>query len=196
MVADLASAGGQQPLVAEKETVGGWSFEKHWNGGKAVAKIADGGRWDTVVLQEHSMGALTDVKAMEEYAAKLVAEVLKQGAKPIFYQTWARQGAIEKQGEISKVYLDLGKRLKAEVAPVGMAWELALKSDPALVLHVEDKSHPNLSGSYLAACVFYGVIYKKSPEGLPGKIGGMSDEAARKLQAIAWKTVCQVEFKN
>lgn len=38
-------------------------------------------------------------------------------------------------------------------------------------------------------CVFYATIYGKSPEGLPGNIGKLTDKEARPLQAIAWKTV-------
>src|SRR3954451_24319307 len=53
MVAALAQAGKQRPLVHERETPGGCSFEKHWKDGKALKKI-DAGPWDYVVLQENS----------------------------------------------------------------------------------------------------------------------------------------------
>jgi hypothetical protein len=61
--------------------------------------------------------------------------------------------------------------------------------DNSLVLHAKDKRHPSKAGTYLAACVFYATIYEKSPEGLPGEPGGLTDEEARPLQAIAWETV-------
>jgi hypothetical protein len=64
-----------------------------------------------------------------------------------------------------------------------------LRSDPKLILHGADHKHPSATGTYLAACVFYATIFGKSPEGLPGRIGGMSDGEARRLQAIAWKSV-------
>jgi hypothetical protein len=188
MLADLAKAGNQRPLVHERETPGGCSLEKHWKDGKAVAKIT-GGNWDYVVLQEQSLRPLTDRKLMFESAVKLDEEIRKKNAKTLLYQTWARQDSPELQTDLSKAYLDLGKELKAGVVPVGMAWEKALKNDPKLTLHSADKSHPSKAGTYLAACVFYGVLYGKSPEGLPGAIGGLSDEEARKLQVIAWKTV-------
>src|SRR5436190_1748641 len=54
MVAALAQAGKQRPLVHERETPGGYSFEKHWMDGRAVAKIT-GAKWDHVVLQEQSL---------------------------------------------------------------------------------------------------------------------------------------------
>jgi hypothetical protein len=46
----------------------------------------------------------------------------------------------------------------------------------------------------VAACVFYATIYGKSPEGLPGKIAGLRDDSAHRLQAIAWKPVGGAEL--
>jgi hypothetical protein len=188
LLAELARAGKQRPLEHDRETPGGCSLEKHWKDEKAVKKIV-GGKWDYVVLQEQSLRPLTNRDLMFEYAAKLDAEIKKQGASTLLYQTWARQDAPEKQEELSKAYLDLGKELKARVSPVGAAWERALKEDPRLMLHVADKSHPSKAGTFLAACVFYAVLYGKSPEGLPGDAAGLGADEAKKLQVIAWKTV-------
>jgi hypothetical protein len=188
MLAALARAGNQRPVVYERETPGGYTLEKHWKDGKAVKKIA-AAKWDYVVLQEQSLRPLVERQRMFEYAAKLGGAINKQQARTLLFQTWARQDAPQKQADLSKAYLDLGKELKGRVAPVGMAWERALKADPKLVLHSADKSHPGKAGTYLAACVFYATIFGKSPEGLPGDIGGLSDAAARRLQVIAWQTV-------
>ncbi|MFL5342511.1 MAG: SGNH/GDSL hydrolase family protein [Gemmataceae bacterium] len=188
MLAALAKAGGQRPLEHDRETPGGVSFEKHWKDGKAAKKIAAGG-WDFVVLQEQSLRPLTNRPLMFEFAAKLDAEIRMQNAKTLLYQTWSRQDAPDKQDELSRAYVELGKELKAGVVPVGAAWQAALKADPALKLHGPDKSHPSKAGTYLAACVFYAAIYDRSPEGLPGAPGGLSDADAKKLQAVAWKTV-------
>ena len=56
-------------------------------------------------------------------------------------------------------------------------------------MHSDDKKHPTRQGTYLAACVFYATMYGRSPEGLPGSIAKLTDDEARPLQAIAWKTV-------
>jgi hypothetical protein len=53
-----------------------------------------------------------------------------------------------------------------------------------------------VTGSYLAACVFYATIYGESPEGLPGKIGRLTDEKARPLQAIAGMIVSAAEKES
>jgi hypothetical protein len=188
MIAGLAKAGKQRPLRFDLETPGGVTLEKHWKDGKALAKIKSG-KWDFVVLQDQSMAAIVKRESMFDHAKKFDSEIKKQGAKTILYMTWAAQNKPEDQSTISKAYLELSKELKTEIAPVGNAWESALKNDGKLVLHGTDKRHPNTTGSYLAACVFYATLYGNSPEGLPGSIGKLTDEEARPLQSIAWKTV-------
>lgn len=188
MVAELAKAGKQPKLIHERETPGGCTLEKHWKDGKALAKIRSR-KWDFVVLQDHSQAALLKRDSMFDHGKKLDAEIKKQGAKTILYMTWALQNKPEDQPAITTVYLDLSRELKAKIAPVGNAWEAAIKADGKLGLHEKDKKHPNATGTYLAACVFYSTIYGKSPEGLPGSIGKLTDEEARPLQVIAWKVV-------
>lgn len=188
MVAALAKSGGQSPMYHERETPGGCTFERHWKNGKALAKIKSR-KWDYVILQDQSQAPLLRRDAMFEYGKKLDAEIKKQGAKTILFMTWAMQNKPNDQTAISKAYVDLSKQLKCRVAPVGDAWKAAMKADNSRVLHANDKKHPNTTGTYLAACVFYATIYGKSPEGLPGSIGKLTNEEARPLQEIAWRVV-------
>ena len=188
MVAALAKADKQRPLHHERETPGGCTFEKHWKDGKALAKIQSR-KWDYVVLQDNSQGPLTKRASMFDHAKKFDAEIKKQGAKTLLYMTWALQNKPEDQAAISKAYLDLSTELKCPVAPVGNAWESALKVEKKPALHIADKKHPTATGTYLAACVIYATIYGRNPEGLPGSIGKLTDEEARPLQVIAWKAV-------
>ena len=90
-----------------------------------------------------------------------------------------------------------------------MAWERAHREQPGLSLHFRDGSHPNPTGSYLAACVFYATLFGQTPEGLspvrystrfgtpeegePEAITPLSQEEAAFLQRIAWETVSSVE---
>jgi hypothetical protein len=188
MLAELAKAGKQRTLRHKSETPGGCTLEKHWKDGKALAQIR-AARWDFVILQEQSQFPLGNRASMFEYGQKLDAEVKKQGAKTILYTTWALQDKPEQQPALTAAYQKLAKELKAQVARVGPAWEAALANDKTLALHAPDKKHPTKAGTYLAACVFYATIYGQSPEGLPGRIGGLTDDQARPLQAIAWKVV-------
>jgi hypothetical protein len=188
MVTELARAGKQRPLYCERETPGGCTLEKHWKDGKALAKIQSR-KWDFVVLQDYSSAPLLQRDSMFEYAKKFDVGIKQQEAKTLLYMTWALQDKPDDQAVISKAYLDLSKELKAGIAPVGRAWEVAIAADPKRRLHDKDKRHPNPTGSYLAACVFYATLYGKSPEGLPGSVAKLTDEEARPLQIIAWKVV-------
>jgi hypothetical protein len=102
-VAELAQAGRQRPLRYERETPGGCTLEKHWKDGKALAKI-QGRRWDFVVLQDHSQGALQRRASMFDNGKKLDAAVRKNGARTILYMTWALQDRPGDQPAISKAY--------------------------------------------------------------------------------------------
>lgn len=192
MVAELAKAGKQRPLRFVQVTPGGYTHERHWKDGKALAAIQSR-KWDFVVLQEQSLGPIVNRESMFEYGKKLDEEIRKQGAKTLLYMTWAYQDKPGDQAALSNAYLELAKAVSAEVVPVGSAWEQAIQADKNRTLHENDKRHPNVIGSYLAACVFYATIYGQSPEGLPGKIGKLTDDEALPLQAIAWKVVADAD---
>lgn len=192
MVAELAKAGRQVPLRFHTETPGGCTLEKHWQDGKALARIKSRS-WDFVILQDQSQAPLLQRESMIIFGKRFDAEIKMQGAETILYLTWARQTEPENQPLISQAYARLSKDLNARLAPVGNAWSLALQADRRLVLHDSDGIHPNAKGTYLAACVFYATIYGVSPEGLPGRMGGLTDHEARILQEIAWQAVQQAK---
>ena len=73
--------------------------------------------------------------------------------------TWARQNAPETQETLSETYTQVGRELAATVVPAGLAWQHCLATHPDIVLHDKDQSHPNLAGSYLAACTFYATLF-------------------------------------
>lgn len=211
-----AAAPGQKKLVTDRVTVGGATLKKHWEDHKALEAIRRS-RWDYVVLQEQStlgpspmvngVPQINDPKTFYEYARLFDQEIRKAGAKTVFYMTWARQNAPESQSALTAAYQSIAHELNAMIVPAGLAWQRALKEKPDFELHIADKSHPSPRGSYLAACVFYSVLFDKSPEGLPGMIRGISLDTSGKaaadtesmlvnvsapeaaaLQRIAWQT--------
>jgi hypothetical protein len=90
MVVGLAEVAGGRKIEVDRHFVGGCTLEKHAKDQKAIDKIR-AAKWDVVVLQEHSLRPVIDRQAMHEYARLLDAEIRKQGAKTVFYLTWARQ---------------------------------------------------------------------------------------------------------
>jgi hypothetical protein len=109
------------------------------------------------------------------------------GAKTVLYMTWARLSAPESQQTISEAYINIGGELGAIVVPVGLAWQRFLREHEAPALYDRDQSHPTLAGSYLAACVFFGVLFKKSSVGAGPEIAGLSATDQTLLEKAAWQ---------
>jgi len=180
-----ASAHPPRALEAEEVGEGGATLKRHWEAGRALEAIRKG-KWDYVVLQEQGGLPIRDPKMHYEYARLFDAEIKKAGGKTVFFQTWASQDAPQEMALLARANAGIAGELKAIVAPVGLAWQKALQENPKFVLHWSDGSHPNAAGTYLAACVFYEVLYSASPEGLSQ--WNLSEADAAFLQRIAWQT--------
>ena len=89
------------------------------------------------------------------------------------------------------MYVSAGREVGALVIPVGLAFEEAYRQRPGIRLHQDyDGSHPELIGTYLAACVVYASLYGKSPVGNSYDYNGRIDkETAAFLQKVADDTV-------
>ena len=165
---------------------GGATLEKHYSDPKTKSVLSKV-KWDFVILQEQSTRPVVDTASFFEYARKMVAEVEKQGAKPVFFMTWAREHKPEMTSPLDKAYTQMGRQLDAYVAPVGLAWAASLKANPEIKLYDEDKSHPNVHGTYLTACVFYATLTGRSPVGLSDAgLKEVTAEKAKALQEIAF----------
>ena len=196
MVAELArQADGSIDVAAM--TPGGATLEQHWNEKEAV-KVIRKRSYDFVILQEASLRPLKEPKKMAEFVARFAKEIRKREATTLLFLTWAHRDRPKTQVEITRVYREVARKVKARIAPVGPAWAAARKKRPDLALHKKDGSHPTPAGSYLAACVFYAVITQKSPVGLPHSLQRdkktvlkLKQRDARLLQQVAWDAVAR-----
>lgn len=174
---------------------------------KSIEAIDEGG-WDVIVLQGQSQEAAfsqnnTSIRAKFLEGAKSLCERIRKTspqARIIFYQTWARhpnfwtsgtdhaasygKDPTEMQARIRLWYGKAAAANKAEVAPVGEAWERNYQSTEPLQLHTSDHSHPQFGGTYLAALVLYRTIYKPKDVAVP-YIGKLGTAEARILQRLA-----------
>jgi len=141
----------------------------------------------------------TDVATFHEYARKFDAEIKESGATPILFMAndYQRLGWISME-EIAQAHLDIATELGVDVAPVGLAMKRAMDESRDLGMfmdmYYEDREHPNLYGSYLAANIVYATVVGESPIGLaylPSEENGVTvtEEEAALLQRIAWETV-------
>jgi hypothetical protein len=123
-----------------------------------------------------------------EYAKKHSATVRSYGAEPVLFSSWAYQDAPEMTQQLQKEYVKAGKANNAQVIPAGLAFANSIKIKPELNLYVEDKRHPSLAGTYLAANVVLASMFKQNPIGNT-YTAGLPAETAKHLQQVAWDTV-------
>ena len=174
---------------------GGWTLNDHIQSPETLNLLNSSG-WNFVVLQEHSQIPSVEParsQGMYPVARELVQKVKAIHATPIFFITWAHRDGFPEHGmntyesmqsQITSGYLEIAHQLNATVAPVGPAWSMAMKEHPELSLWQEDGSHPTETGTYLATCVFYVVIFHEGPDGLSYR-GDLSKETAKILQTVA-----------
>ncbi|MGD0879219.1 MAG: DUF4886 domain-containing protein [Anaerolineales bacterium] len=194
MFATLSKAGGHSIQVGA-DAPGGFSLAQHLNSSDTLEALQSS-KWDFVVLQEQSqIPAMEQTRSQEMFPAAraLVQKVRQAGAQPIFFLTWAhRDGWPEDnlpdyegmQLQINQGYMTIANELKTQVAPVGYAWLTVWLQDPKLDLWQADGSHPTEQGTYLAACVFYAVIFRQSPENNSYR-AQLSASVAHYLQSVA-----------
>ena len=196
--AGLAWAGGHRVQTAALDE-GGWTLQEHLAAAETATTL-DAQPWDVVVLQEQSeipSLAIDRTDLMDPAATQLVAMIRARDAHPLLYLTFAHQGGWPQEGlpdyrsmqsAIDDGYLQIASRLDVPVAPVGAAWETVVDGPSPPSMWQSDGSHPTVSGTYLAACVFYAAIFHTSPVGL-GDTGGLPASEARALQTVAASTV-------
>ncbi len=180
---------------------GGWTLSDHANSPKSLDQITSS-KWDYVVLQEQSeIPAIMPSRGVSMYpAARMLVRLIKStGATPIFFITWGHKDGLPEYGikdyqsmqiQIDNGYMEIAKELSVPLAPVGYAWLLATIQNSKLDLWQQDGSHPTEIGTYLAACVFYAVIFREPPLGLSFK-GQLGNETAQLLQQVASHTVLE-----
>jgi hypothetical protein len=169
-------------IETTQSTAGGSHWGHHWRGERDLKtmELLHEGNYDAVVLQNHSMSTLERVDSIMYFGQKFAEIIKHKGARIYLYQTWSREWNPYMQETITEVYNQLAEKIHAQVVPVGQAWERAKQLRPDINLYDEDGSHPSSLGTYLTACVFYGVLTGQSPVGLPNRMSTL-DAQGQKL---------------
>jgi hypothetical protein len=193
------AAAAKQPIAAELIADAGWTLQQHANNADSLDALA-ARKWNYVVLQEQSV--IPAMRGDREYQMYPAVRNLAQrstaiGRKPLLFMTWGRERGMSEAGfadyasmqtAISTGYVTIAAELDIAIAPVGEAWRTVVTQHPAIQLWDEDGSHPSLAGSFLAACVFYTVLYHRSPKGI-AYTAGLAPQTAAILQEVAGDTV-------
>lgn len=169
----LAAEHGKSVRVGHS-TNSGWSLKLHARNPGTLKKIREG-KWDVVVLQEHSeipaMSAMKRAATMYPPLRELVTEVRGGGAIPVLYQTWGRRdgekGVWHDDFHAMTARVRAGYQAAAKnagnlvVVPAGDAWEREISAGKGGGLFMPDGSHPTQAGNDLTASVFYEAFFGK-----------------------------------
>jgi hypothetical protein len=182
---------------------GGSTFEGHSSSAVTQAAIAQGG-WDFVVLQEQSQRPSfppAQVAAdVYPYAALLVEQVhaVDPCTEVVFLMTWGRENGDQANCEFYEplcTYAGMQQRLRDSYvemavdnvswcAPVGVAWAQHREVHPSTGLYT-DGSHPNVTGSYIAACTLASTIFRRSCAEAPWFPLELTVEQASYIRSLA-----------
>ena len=167
---------------------GGCTLQQHWlaEGAEAPRTVLQQPA-DFVVLQEQSRRPIDAPAEMADYAAKFAALAQERKVVPVWYETWARAAEPATQAALSAAYADAQRRHGGLLAPVGSAWQQALRTANSTPLHSDDGLHPTPAGTYLAALVLHatmcGADVSKAPDRLVDKGAGGPGQVVVELPA-------------
>jgi hypothetical protein len=207
MLSKISSSFGDS-VFYDQNTPGGYSLYTHSQDQLTIDKINQQ-NWDYVVLQDQSqrpsLSPAYVSTAVFPYAQQLVDLIYQNYncTEPLFYMTWGRKNGdltncvnyppvctyLGMQERLRDSYISMGINNNATVSPVGIAFKNAIALDSTIELYNNDNSHPSIYGTYLAACVFYSTIFKKSSIGSLFVPSAISASDALFLQQIASSTV-------
>ncbi|MFC1545306.1 SGNH/GDSL hydrolase family protein [Gemmatimonadota bacterium] len=151
-------------------------------------------QWHYIVLQGGgylvAFPESLDVAAEPFEALQAIARNNWSETRFVLFMYWAMNpmpGDSYSFSEFSQMLHDgsllLAERLGCMVAPVGWMWKRVVENRPWIDL-TKDDIHPNETGGYLQACVYFATIFQKSPVGNT-YLGQIDSDVARYLQQVA-----------
>lgn len=138
-------------------------------------------KWDYVVLQGFSRELAQDRAVIDAMSIPYIKQLLdsiyanNSCTNVLLYQTWGYDSGFKDDtlgidwsyqtmsDRIHEGYLYVSQQLNLSIVPVGKVWETVKENHPQIQLYQEDKQHPSLAGSYLAASCFYAALFKTEP---------------------------------
>jgi hypothetical protein len=183
MVQALSRAAGQEMYV-ESITYGGFNFEDHWNEGTGLQALARM-KWDFVVMQQGPSSLIENREDMRKWIKRWAPKIRKAGARPALYMGWPELERISYFDAVRESYSLAASDVKGVFIPAGEAWRAAWRRDPKAPLYSYDNFHPSTAGTYTAALSIYGMLTRKSPQGLPARLGLANGSTVDIPQALA-----------
>jgi hypothetical protein len=158
VVASLAHSTGRR---IEYRTIafGGYSLEDHWIQGDARAALASR-TWDVVVMQQGPSALPESQINLREWAMRFAEEARADGTRPALLTVWPESYRRSALGQVISSYRKAAAASGAILLPGGAAWREAWSCDARIPLYGPDGFHPSRVGTYAAALVVYGRLFK------------------------------------
>lgn len=191
-----------------QHTIGGYSLKLHASSDSTMRLIRRG-NWNYVVIQGFSKDFAYTNKKMNvdvlPYLYAIVDSIKKynSNAQIVLYMTWAYKNGSEvdcknekrlcsyseMQNILSANYLKAAANTDMWVAPVGEVWAKIRTQNPTIELYNLDNLHPSIEGSYVAASVFYSLLFHESVTS--EYYDKLAKADAVRIQKLASETVMQ-----
>lgn len=200
--AKILKAAGYDATVT-RVTKGGWYLIDSANSTDEVGAKVDSAlkarKYDYVVLQEQSTCPINYPGKFYTGVRNLVEKVKANGATPVLYETWGRKtghSVLKNNGwtnetmtwMLAGAYEAIGAELGVDVAYAGLAFYDVYTNNTNINLYDDDLTHPNPTGSYLAAMTIFAKITGVDPTTV-NYDANLSASAAATLKEAARKAV-------
>lgn len=176
MFYQITTAMGDWTLVDSK-TNGGYTFQMHAQDPLTYQKIHSN-EWNYVILQGQSQEPSFPFAQVNSqtlpFAVQLSDSVhsIQPCAQVNLFMTWGRENGDPQWDSINtfykmndrlrNAYLRIADSSEGSVSPVGVAWRKFRDLFPSVPLYSGDGSHPNTTGTFLAAATFYAALFHKT----------------------------------
>jgi hypothetical protein len=186
-VAGLADASGRK-LEYRTIAVGGYNLEDHWNLGEARRALATRS-WDVVVMQQGPSALPESQIDLRTWATRFADEARSKGTRPALLTVWPESYRQDELSEVIRSYRRAASAAGAELLPGGVAWQQAWRCNRRTGLYGEDGFHPSPLGTYAAALVVYGRLYRAPLRTAALELVGVPARTSRLVQAAAAKAL-------
>jgi hypothetical protein len=148
---------------------GGASLEEHLHHAGTMRKVREGG-WNVVVLQQGPSSTPENREHLREMTRRLADPIRQGGARPALYMVWPSADRLAYFDEVREAYTLAAEDVDGMLCPAGEAWRAVWRRDPQAPLFKRDGVHPSPAGSIAAALSIFGILYGRSPVGLPARV--------------------------
>ena len=157
-VARLAATAGR-PLEYRTVAFGGFNLEDHWNQGDARSALA-AGDFDVVVMQQGPSALPESQLDLELWTTRWADEAREVKARLALLTVWPESYRVGALSDVIRSYRNAAEAAGADLYPAGAAWLYAWQCKPSLRLYGPDGFHPSGLGTYTAALVAYGGLFR------------------------------------